>query len=724
MTICRKSGLDSSLLAALALLGVLSVASAQQAWRPIPRIGTISSTMVYDPFREVIVMFGGVRASSTYGVFSDTWIWDGRAWHHAATATTPPGRYEQAMAYDWTRHQVVMYGGWGYLDQTLGDMWEWDGQDWHEVSGIPLPGPRYGAAIGADPIRGTILLYGGLAYQPVYGHFNDTWEWDGTQWARRFPQTQPTPFGGARIAFQPATLRLELVGGIAGSGSPLNGATVWEWNGHDWSAIQATGAIPSLFDLNGSDVMIDPLWRGVLVSDGQQMWLFDSAQWTTLSANAPVALRSTSDLLRHEVVGLGWSTAPNGGLVTGRFDAAQGTWSQTVSYRGRPDLPSAYDPVHRRLVFAPGWTWSDSGWQPLPSTQAPPVDPHGLVAVHPGSGRIVYVSDASLAAGQTWVYGPTGWTAVPFTVGPTAATGGSFAADPAGNRLLLWQGGAMWEWTPASQWRTLGTGPAAITGLGFDAARGAFVGCAASPASPPAFETWEWSGQTWRQVSTANSPPWLASPKGVYAPASGGVLRIAADQTGVQGLEVWRFDGQDWTKLAVQGSAPPHAPGTFGNFEPASYVYDASRRRVVAAYDNARVVQPYLLYELLPAELTADRAIVAPGAAVTFQASFEGRAALPWLLLLSESDAEGIVVGPSPYLGAEVLPLDPDPLLLASLSVWMGGILDAQGNGSFALPVPNLPSLRGYPFHAAALAIGPGLTFAGVSDGVPVQVAW
>jgi len=54
-------------------------------------------------------------------------------------------------------------------------------------------------------------------------------------------------------------------------------------------------------------------------------------------------------------------------------------------------------------------------------------------------------------------------------------------------------------------------------------------------------------------------------------------------------------------------------------------------------------------------------------------------------------------------LGVERLPLTPDPLFWATVSAGIVGVLDARGESSFRLQLPNSPSLRGQAFFVGGV---------------------
>jgi hypothetical protein len=159
--------------------------------------------MVYDSKRNVHVMYGG--GQSVFGVgyrgLGEVWEWNGlhwrqrttyntsNAWHQVAGGIwqpiygdTPPARMWHSMAYDSQRGRVVMFGGRGGPDGVSGDYffndtWEWDGSQWY-FRGTNGPPASIQAEMAYDANRGVTVLAGGFPPSPT-----QVWEWDGTNWS-------------------------------------------------------------------------------------------------------------------------------------------------------------------------------------------------------------------------------------------------------------------------------------------------------------------------------------------------------------------------------------------------------------------------------------------------------------------------------------------------------------------------------------------------------------
>lgn len=143
------------------------------------------AAMVYDSRRRQVVLFGGVGAPPGPGqpqpFFNDTWIWERGAWRKVADGG-PRARYAHGMVFDERAGVVLLYSGAAaHSGAPLNDMWQWDGSRWTEIRLTgPTPGFRYQPIMVYDRARGRTVLYGGL--QDSKG---DTWEWDGRQWTEK-----------------------------------------------------------------------------------------------------------------------------------------------------------------------------------------------------------------------------------------------------------------------------------------------------------------------------------------------------------------------------------------------------------------------------------------------------------------------------------------------------------------------------------------------------------
>ncbi len=171
------------------------------------------------------------------GVASDqplqAWEWNGILWSLRATNVGPVVRSEEAVAYDTARNRLVLFGGrtntGGVPSTFLSDTWELSGGNW-TAPFVPNPKPaaRSSAAMAYDSVRGRAVLFGGISGNyPAFTVYNDTWEWDGTQWSQQQPAHTPGQRSGASMVYDSDRHRIVLFGGSDSSGNPIG--ETWEY---------------------------------------------------------------------------------------------------------------------------------------------------------------------------------------------------------------------------------------------------------------------------------------------------------------------------------------------------------------------------------------------------------------------------------------------------------------------------------------------------------------
>ena len=207
---------------------------------PTPRI---QASAIYDPIRNLMLIFGG-----NSGSFSNE-VWrlstSGPAtWAQLATLGTPPaGRSSHSAIYDPLRDRMLIFGG-SSAAGGLNDIWSLslaDPATWTLISpaGTP-PSPRAALAV-YDPVRDQMLLYGGAAPP------NDLWalSLSGTPtWTQLAPTgTPPSSRSGMAGGYDPIRDRLVIHGGISGN-MPEDAWALELGAGLHWTALTPSGAVP------------------------------------------------------------------------------------------------------------------------------------------------------------------------------------------------------------------------------------------------------------------------------------------------------------------------------------------------------------------------------------------------------------------------------------------------------------------------------------------------
>jgi len=155
--------------------------------------------MAYDEVSQRVVMFGG---SGDPGVGNDTWLWDGVNWTQVAASVSPGPRTGHEMTFDAARSETILFGGMaiGGAPSWPSDTWSWDGSAWHlKTGGAIPPAGRIGHVLAYHAGLGAVVMIGGTGGKDVtadnwnYDFRRETWLWDGTQWTQQFPDNQPGP---------------------------------------------------------------------------------------------------------------------------------------------------------------------------------------------------------------------------------------------------------------------------------------------------------------------------------------------------------------------------------------------------------------------------------------------------------------------------------------------------------------------------------------------------
>lgn len=201
--------------------------------------------LAFDPDRDRLVVFGGGRGlDPPDAVADDLWEWDAATGIWAARSRAdgdvwPAGRAEHTMLYDPLRRKVLLYGGAADADADgcsgpdgeCRDLWEWDGGTgrWRrlesETPSAPEPAGRRGHTLTLQRGRDRAFLFGGAVGGEGQG---DAWELD------LAPAAPPAvsvrvPFGRAAPAGRVDLLGLSARVVAGGEGPAGAGARLLVW---------------------------------------------------------------------------------------------------------------------------------------------------------------------------------------------------------------------------------------------------------------------------------------------------------------------------------------------------------------------------------------------------------------------------------------------------------------------------------------------------------------
>jgi hypothetical protein len=240
--------------------------------------------MAYDQSREETVLFGGY---GDHGYLRDTWTWDGSVWTRETPTHSPPREYEPTMAYDSRNGVVVLFGN--DDNDARADTWIWDGSDWRRAQPSFSPVIRSGAGIAYDSISGRVILFGGVddlsCGDTGCADFRDTFSWDGLTWTKLHPHPEPDKRSYMGMAQDPLTGGVVLFGGVQDFlGGAIFGDT-WEWDGSNWGEVRLNvrpprrdGMAMAYLPASNQVVMFGGTAYGTAWYD--DTWLWDGSSWS------------------------------------------------------------------------------------------------------------------------------------------------------------------------------------------------------------------------------------------------------------------------------------------------------------------------------------------------------------------------------------------------------------------------------------------------------------
>ena len=540
---------------ALSMFCVAINASAQtppvQLWRPSSPICTLyySAQTLYNPDRGALWLF------DTSG---KVWEWDGEVWTLILEDRFWPNS-SHTLVYD-TRRKCLVGPGYGSAYYGVPDpyaQWiEFDGTVWSDLRAPLGPVPRTGAAVGYDPIADETIMSGGI-YRfrdspSGYNYLNDTWVYNGTDWA------------------------------WASSGSlPHRSNSVMGFDLHRGVMVMAGGYLESW--------SLQEVWERV----GGGTWQLagtqvpDRLQWLVYDPRRKMMMASASDSTFRSLVEWWWNGRvweqgrtldpfPTAGYFADRgYDVGRNAYLLRVAVTRNARNESELEPAV--FEYRQG-AWVDlSQRQPMGRVGAAMVwDQSNEQALLFGGFTGVYSSANSGYAiftpePSTWTYASGIWTEH-VTPGPSQRMTFAMCYDSQRQRSVVFGGrqppantvyyNDTWEWDGASWTQRQVQGPSARArmAMAYDRRRGVSVLYGGYMLPPRVlFDTWEWNGTTWTQRQMPG-PPARYRHSMTYDESRGVVVLFGGLSTGDVPLgETWEYDGVAWTLRSSSGPEPRHS---------------------------------------------------------------------------------------------------------------------------------------------------------------------
>ena len=570
--------------------------------------GRSSHAMVYDSKRGRVLMFGGRKESNvirtTWGFLDDTWAWQNGDWTQIETATRPPARNFPAMAYDRVRDRVILFGGYRFTAdnktiEPLYDTWEFDGNDWKQVAtGTPEADKPL---MAYDVARNETIL---LGIDPTFKTLMYRWDVDSSSWKSVTPEKLPTCVHEGFLTYQSHNQRLATAGGVCSSATAPVEET-WEWDGTNWAlaATTATSRITSAavaYDTDGQQIVRyggasnfgslqesftyvlrdfewiplgitnvpsprslpafrrDPVNKTIWVHGGlsefsygtsvaylSDFWRYSDGTWYKVkSIGAPIgciAPLTAFDTDRNVLI-----VVCNGNEVAEWNGSEWKSISVEEGPSARRFAALAYDQTIKKTVLFGGydnvnfrddtWTWDGKAWTQVKPKTRPPhrstmamwYDPLAKKTIlYSGVGRRD-IDERVTRYSDMWSFDGSNWTAMNVAQTPGIRFGSQYAIDPRDGKLVLFGGlrSTIDEKKNVSQ----------------------FYGN----------DTWIWDGAAsrWTEVTPANVPTPRQNGGFDFDDATGKFLLFGGFSGNLYLSDSWIWDGQNWTPVPKSPVAP------------------------------------------------------------------------------------------------------------------------------------------------------------------------
>ncbi len=284
-------------------------------------------TLVWDPGRQEVLLFGGARAAGEY--LDDTWSWDGETWRRHEL-TGPPARAFAAAAFHQERGTIILHGGRAEGRRPHMDTWEWNGLSWKRLDTRGSFAADHHGMVYLPSSR-TLMAFGGWTGDGVSG---ETWLFDG-DW-RLAEGPGPPPRASFALTFHHQRQAAVLFGGLWIEGQY---ADVWEWTDGAWRAASAPYENSSI---DHHSMIWDPVRRQVTGFGGKNYRYQALDRTFRLSGGSPETLAEQGPTPRHSSQ-LAWDGKRRSVVLYGG-----------KTYEGR-----------EQVALGDMWAWDGRSWREL-----------------------------------------------------------------------------------------------------------------------------------------------------------------------------------------------------------------------------------------------------------------------------------------------------------------------------------------------------------------------
>jgi N-acetylneuraminic acid mutarotase len=249
--------------------------------------------MAYDTMQQKIIAFGGRTGFPDFQVTHETWAFDYNTstWINMAPESSPPWRGNHAMVYDSYRNKILMFGG-SDFSQVFNDLWQYDVEQnlWIELASTSPPPARQMHGLVYVPEQDSLFLFGGRQ-EGGGAYFEDTWQFEfaTNRWHALVTDNRPPVSDHVNLAYDNAAAKLILFSRPDASVLANGRQSTWAYDfaTGDWSNLNPVSSP----DSGHSSFVYDPYHQKlVLFGDsssarGMFTWTFNTMEntWTNIT---------------------------------------------------------------------------------------------------------------------------------------------------------------------------------------------------------------------------------------------------------------------------------------------------------------------------------------------------------------------------------------------------------------------------------------------------------
>jgi virginiamycin B lyase len=327
----------------------------------------------YDPGAQKVFIFGGQSLSLPARQLSDMWSWDGKSWTPVplpAGAVMPTERARGLSAYDPDHQRILLLGGIAghKAFDFLREVWSWAGGRWTRLPDAPTSASIDGGAMAYDSSRHQLVV---VNMPPTFrwgvddarGISLETWLNDDSGWHLASP-AHKLPFAPESMVFDRTGNRI-LVARLAAGGTEI-----WSWDGRDWSLAAEQVPAASRVLVDGGDLGVLALESGdplAFAGEPRRVFRLQGGHWVLAgppTIGPGTVLSAVYDTPRHEIVTFSdiWQSTSRSTQLT---SDDTWTWTLAAGWRKHPGRPP------RDVNATPSASQASPTATPVTSTPSP-----------------------------------------------------------------------------------------------------------------------------------------------------------------------------------------------------------------------------------------------------------------------------------------------------------------------------------------------------------------